>query len=373
LIKKDHILFIGMGDLNTPQLKIAKKHGLKTIATNRDPKSRALSECDIPIVIDGRNALGILTFLYTNKLDDRVLTVYTGTELFLTAALVASALGLKWHSIKASYICEHKVLMKEILQKNRIPTPFSIPVRSSSDVKKVFSGYSGKLILKPADCSSCLGITVVDKTSRIKEAFDLAMEHSRSKQVICEKYIEDATLHDVNGIMDNGKLIRLGLSDKTASELPYAIVIEGRCPSILTPAEQERVYKIFEKACGAAGLTNGPVKGDLIRDKNGDFLVMEVAPRFHGILLSLYIVPIGLNISPFEELMKFFLGRKIKKHRLSYKSPVISRFTAEDNMKKAREHKGLVSILVQNGIYDRKKWKSNYDVPIYVITGGKAR
>lgn len=84
--------------------------------------------------------------------------------------------------------------------------------------------------------------------------------------------------------------------------------------------------------------------------------------------MSLYIVPSGLNISPFEELINFSLNSKVKNHRLSYKSRVISRFTAEDDMKKAREHKGLVSILVQNGIYDRKKWKSNYDVPIYVIT-----
>ncbi len=251
-----------MGDLNTPQLKIAKGKGLKTIVTNRDPKAKALSQCDIPVVIDGRDAFGILSYLYSNKLDDRILTVYTGTELFLSAAIVAGALGIKWHSTKASYICEHKGLMKDVFLHHRIPSPFSIPVRSYQDVKKELARHGGKLILKPADSSSCLGVTVVDNPSHIKDAFDRAMKHSYTKQVVCEKYIEDATLHDVNGIMNKGKLIRLGISDKTSSKLPYAVVIEGRCPSILPLAEQERVYKIFEKACGAIGLTHGPVKGD---------------------------------------------------------------------------------------------------------------
>ncbi len=366
---KKYILFVGMGDWCLPQLEIAKQNGYKTIVTNKNKNAAALEKADVSIVADGRDASAILSFLYQKQIEDKITCIYTGTELFVSAALIAQSLNIPWHSPLSAYICENKSLMREKFKQHNVLHPSGCSAKSSTElISKARYKKGKKYVIKPSNSLSSQGITIVNSEREFKDAFNHAVQHATSKTVVCEEYVE-GLLHDANGILTEGRLIRLGINDKKAGPLPHTVVIEGSCPTKLSKNLQEKIYILFEKACRAVGLTHGPVKGDFIVDRQSNVFVMEIAPRLHGPLGSLYLIPNALEINPFEVLLIWF-GKgeyNVKEHCLSEHVSETIFATACDIRKNFKEKGTVLNILEKPGISDRKLWKSNYDVPIYVI------
>jgi len=363
----NYILFIGMGDWDVPKIQIARNKGYKVIVTNRDKNALALKKADIPIIADGRNVFSILSFIYQNHLEKNIKYVNTGTELFTTVALLSQSLNIPWNSPLSAYICENKKLMREKFKENNIPIPKGFSVKLEAEaLSKIKITENIKYIMKPADSLSAKGVIILNRVEDVKSGFNYSVQYSSSKTVICEEYIV-GSLHDVNGILTNKKLIKLGINDKKAGPLPYAVVVEGCGPTVLPIKLQEEVYLLFEKACRAVGLSNGPVKGDLIMDTKNNIYIMEVAPRLHGPLGSLYVIPLALGINPFEELLNYQDGFTAKEHDIykKYQKNIFS--TASDKKAKVIEKGKILKILDKPGIYNKKLWKSNYDVPYYII------
>ena len=69
--------------------------------------------------------------------------------------------------------------------------------------------------MKPVDSSGSKGITVVNDRRDLEQAFDYAIEFSRTGKVIVEEYIHTAChqLHG-DGIVVNGKLIFMELGEQ---------------------------------------------------------------------------------------------------------------------------------------------------------------
>ncbi len=366
---KKYILFVGMGDWCLPQLEIAKQKGYKTIVTNRDKNAVALEKADVPIVADGCDASAILSFLCQKQIENEITYIYTGTELFFPVALIAQSLNIPWHSPLSAYICENKSLMREKFKQHNVLHPSGCSAKSSTElISKVQYKKGKKYVIKPSNSLSSQGITIVSSERELKDAFNRAVQYATSKTVVCEEYVE-GLLHDTNGILTEGRLIRLGINDKKAGPLPHTVVIEGSCPTILSKSLQEEIYSIFEKACRAVGLTHGPVKGDFIVDGENNVFVLEVAPRLHGPLGSLYLIPNALEINPFEGLLNWFDKGEgnVKEHYSSHHVSETVFATACDLIENFKKKGMVLNILEKSGISDRKLWKSNYDVPIYVI------
>jgi biotin carboxylase len=365
---KKYVLFIGMGDWDTPQLEIAKSHGLKSVVTNRNPKALALAECDIPIVCDGNDISSILISILHYNLQNQIKFIYTGTELFLTTATIAKIVGVPWHSAESSYISEHKHLMRECFQKGGVKAPHGISVSSFQEFdlksKTIESPQCG-WIFKPSDSLSSQGISIAENSSEWKMSFDYAMSYSKSKVVVCEEYIQ-GTLHDINGIISKNRMYPMGINDKKAGPPPRAVVIEGRAPTSLDSNMQFEYYSIFEKACRAVGLSEGPVKGDAILTEEGNLYIMEVAPRLHGPLGSLYLIPGVYGINPFEELCHYYLNLNIQVHNPLQASKKSLQIESSGNYS-SRDKKNIIKVLRKSGLKDEKKWESNNDVPIYVV------
>ncbi len=364
---KNHFLFIGMGDWYLPQLDLARDYGYQTIVTNRQADAQALKHADVPLVVDGRDIYTILARLNELGLGDQVAYVYTGTELFTTAAMIARSLNVPWHAPLAANVCENKSLMRGVFGAKDIPHPVGLSARTLDDITGFISWNGEKrYIIKPSDGLSALGVTIVDSEEQLPGAVKAALEVSTSKTVVCEEYIE-GTLHDTNGILTEEGLLRMGTSDKTAGPPPYAVVVEGRAPSILSPEKQEELYQLFDKACRAVGLGPGPVKGDFIMDRAGKFYCMEVAPRLHGPLGSIFLIPNALHIKPFEELLHWVNGEAVRSHDVgkAYQGKVY--FQAADSPDEAQGKGQIIAVMEKPGIRDKAQWKSNNDVPVYVI------
>jgi len=361
-------MFIGAGDWDKPQLNLAIEAGLKTIVTNQNPESLCLKIADISILADGRDIYKILSFIFENNLQDKILFIYSGTELFTTVSTISKVLNIPWHSILGSYICEKKHLMRKYFSKNNIKTPLGFSAKSFNEFENKKNNLNNNFsnwIFKPSDSLSSKGVSIADSDRDLYDCFSHALSNSLSRIVICEEFIP-GTLHDINGILNQGKFYPLGINDKKAAPPPYAVVVEGTAPTILMPQKQDQLYGIFEKACVSVGLTDGPVKGDSILSENGDFYIMEVAPRLHGPLGSIYLLPNAININPFKELIHLNLKKSIKTHNPNKKYGKSIAVQAVDNLQLI-DNNGIIKILEKPGLHDRASWTSNNDVPYYIV------
>ena len=200
----------------------------------------------------------------------------------------------------------------------------------------------------------------------IKGAYKHALSNSPSKIVICGLYIE-GTEFSVNGYLSEGKLIRLGVTDKIVGSFPHSIVIEVRCPSCISKKLQVDAYSLLEKASQAIGLTDGPIKADIIIDKKEKLFLLEVAPRFHGSLSSIHLIPEVTGITPFNEVLNLLEKKVYKEYDIDF-TPNRSLFaTAIDRKENCNPNGRILKWLEKPGITNREQWKSNYDTPLFAI------
>lgn len=362
---RDSILFIGMGDWDLPQLDWAREAGFRTVATNRNPKAQCLAAADEAVIVDGKDIQQLLAILQRRGLAERVAYVYTGTELFSTASLAASALGVAWHKALAANACENKDIMSDLFRRQGIPHPAGFSGRTVEDIAaRISFERRGTWIVKPVDSLSSQGVMIVGGIAELPAAVGEALRVSISGTVVCEEYIR-GSLHDVNGIISEDGLIPLGINDKLAGPPPGAVVVEGSAPSVLSAAEQLELYRRFEAACRAVGLGPGPVKGDFIRDGFGELLVMEVAPRLHGPLGSIHLLPNAVGVAPFVELMNYITGRPVTPHDVHATPRALVRCIALGN--DGPDCAAMSYTLTKEGKGDRAQWRSNNDVPKYGV------
>lgn len=363
--KKNYILYIGLGDWNISQLEMAKSYNFNSIVINQNKNSLALKNSDVAINCDSRNYKKIYEILKKKSLDKKIKYVYTGSEFVYSTACLAKKLKIKWHSIKSAMACEDKNLQKKVFLKNKILSPKFKILSEFKQLKKDFF-LTKKIIFKPTDGHASKGVKIVDKKKDHLNAFNFSKKFSVSGKVIVEEYIY-GTLHDINAMIIDNKFYRLGISDKTATAPPHAVIKKIETPTKLSISDQKKMYKIFHKSCKSLNLNQGPVKGDYIRDKNGRFYLMEVSARFHGPLSTLYAIPNTLKITPFIELLRYLSKKRVNEHKIIKNYENRTLITA-DTIKKERQ----IS-LKKKGKLNKKKWTSNYDVPIYNIKLSKLK
>ena len=193
------------------------------------------------------------------------------------------------------------------------------------------------------------------------------MKYSFKKILIIEEFIS-GSLHDVNGIISKRNFFKMGITDKLVGQEPYFIVKRADSPSKLSRKMQLKLYKFFYLSCKTLGLGPGPVKGDFILDKKGKFYLMEIGARFHGPLGIIHLIPNSMNISPFIELINFIENKKIRQHEINsnnYSRSTVYALPKKIFIKKRKNENIL--FLKKKGKKNEVKWKSNLDVPYYVV------
>lgn len=376
------VLLIGMGDLTVPVLEKAHRRGLRVIATNRNPQAKTLTLADVPLVIDGADIEKLLAFTLTDPRAGNIVDVYTGTELFLTASIVAQTLGLPANSLCGAFAGQHKTVMRDMLRKAGIPITRGTVVHELRDVYGFANDVGFPVILKPADSHSTVGVRIVCHPDDLVETYKFSTAASKTEHVIIEEYIE-GTLHDANGFFAGDKFYRAGIVDKWAGPPPACIVESASCPTALSEDEQEQMYELLERGARALGLSHGPVKSDVIWGKDGPRL-MEVAPRFHGELGSLYLLPLALGIDMYDAYF-YYLSEGVVDKSLLIPCPqgyvFVRRIQAApgkivriEGLEEARQLPGIKDVLFQRKVGDHiRPLVSNYDVPGYVVVHGRIR
>jgi len=350
-MKTKAIIHIGGGYLQLPCIRWAKELGLTVVLTDRttDPSCRQLVK-DFRI-IDGTDVTGLLKLSREVNENYELVGVYASCDFGLkSAAAIAEAIGLPGCSPVAVERALEKNVSKEIWLRESIPTPDGMVVKDMGGLSSAEKELDLPVIVKPANSSGSCGVRSVWDSRDFKRAYTNAQQFSDS--VVVEKLTTGQHI-DVNGLFIEGEFIGCGMIDRFFSEPPYHYSIWGCQPCSVTKEQQGAIYYVVERAARALGIETGPVKADIVWTDKGP-VILELAPRFHGDIITANITPLATSGSPVKAWMAYLCG---KSDPIKYIKPGNEKFAGwmalfADSHGKLLSVDGLDEVKQKSGIHD---------------------
>ncbi len=183
-----------------------------------------------------------------------------------------------------------KSYMKTIFAQNGVPTS-QFAIMDKLDMEKI-KHLRYPLIVKPVDAYSSRGVTKVTSPDSLLEAFDIAINISRSKNVIIEEFVEGDEV-TVDAYIENGKAHILCLTNlyKIGEDGKF-VINRSRIPAKISDDIKLQIKDAVQKIADSFGLVNTPMLVQLITD--GERIsVVEFCARTGGGIKFLMIKKIS--------------------------------------------------------------------------------
>ncbi len=275
------LLILGANPETVPLVETANKLGIKTIVTsNREndaAKKYAWKACNV----DGMDVPGLITLANEEKIDGVLVGV--ADILVPVYCKVCEVLNLPCYASQDIVnIFSYKDVFKATFESygvHGIPEFYLDETLDSEDLAKI----EYPVMVKPVDSCSGMGMTVCYEESEIAAAVKKALDASRKKRFIVEKYM----LCDDVGIYYTFKDGNCSLScifDRyTSGEQPglSRVSLGGIYPSRHIEDYFERMHANAVRLFEAIGIKNGVLLLQAFYE-NGEFYVYDTGFRFQG-------------------------------------------------------------------------------------------
>lgn len=309
--KHKAIYIIGGGPLGLNIIKWAKQTGLIVIVTDKNPNSHGLKLAHITMNADATDTAKHLQFIEKVKQIYDIVGAYCQIEMgLMTLYHVKKYLQIDNNSLDSLKKTLNKEKMKKRWIEEQISTPKYYQVENVNELRNILQNKKGDFIIKPSKGSGSRGVQIVNKNSDFDNIYNYCMQSVGGDGVaIVEELLLGRSI-DANGILINGKFYPGGILEKYQTGYPYFLPLGGYDPADISKSDEDVVYKLLANAATSIGLTNGPIKGDLIKTKNG-YRILEVAPRFHGDVTTSNTLPNGTGINPVKFYFKYLYSGEI--------------------------------------------------------------
>lgn len=220
------ILIMGANPETASLVMKAKEMGLITYVTDYNPKSYAKRFADVPVNIDASYVDELVEYVKEKKID----AVLAG---------VAEALLPYYHEVckRLNYPCFASLEQFEIMvskdkfkKKCRNYDVPVVPEYSQENLNEV----EYPVVVKPVDSCSSKGISICRNFAELKVGMDKALEFSKRKKLLLEKYMtgEEVVIYYV---IQDGNPFLVGMCDrytnkeqKGVAQLPTAYIFPSR-------------------------------------------------------------------------------------------------------------------------------------------------
>lgn len=301
------LLILGAGNYQLPLILKAKEMGIYTVVISPDGPYPGLKVADKVYYQDARDEKMALEVAAKEQVDG--VTTDQG-ELFVRAvAFVAENMGLPGIGYENSLIFTNKYLMREKCMEMGIPTIDYKLVNSYEEALNFFDSLGGDAaIIKPIDSSGSRGVTKINTAGDLKEHFDDTAGYALQGEVIIERFIEGDEF-EVDSIAAGGKSKMLMYADLESFDIPNIFASTTRLyPSVAPEDEVEKLLNLNQKIMDSFGLKVGLSHSEYMRDRNGQFYLIEAAARGGGTYISSHIAQLQSGLNTAEFLVKTALG-----------------------------------------------------------------
>jgi len=266
---------IGGGELGLPVLDWALNEGIGLAVTDRNPEAPGLLKASYKLVADALDLQEHLKFCDT--IDDDVAGVICMSDEKACLTRTEIQLRFECEGPKRSAVLGslNKVTMRDRLAGGGHPIPRGIHFQKGC-------------VKKPEEGSGSVGV----------EKFE--------GKVIVEEMLKGRHI-DVNGVFCGGHYFACGVGERFVTGGRYAVGFAGVDPAPISDAHVVRAHDVLQKAATTMGLTEGPVKADLMLTATG-FVILEVTPRFHGEVWTTWTCPNGSGINAWKFYLRYLAG-----------------------------------------------------------------
>ena len=204
----------------------------------------------------------------------------------VSAAYVAEQMGLPFQcSYKAACILQDKSLFRKFLSENGFNCPHAKGYSNAEDALKDVDNFEWPVIVKPVDSAGSKGVTRVEDPKELKQAIEIALASSISKNFIIEDFLEkDGFSAGSESFVVDGKLLYNGFYDQYFNDEasnPYTPSAEV-WPSMMKQEYQEEIKSELQRLISLLEIKTGLFNVECRVCKNGKAYLMEVSPRAGG-------------------------------------------------------------------------------------------
>jgi biotin carboxylase len=300
------LMLLGAGTLQVPGIEIAKKMGLKVVATDGNPNAPGLPLADISQPIDLKNVEETLRLAKEQKING-IMSNVNDAGVY-TAAVVAKELRLVGIDPEIAKAAVNKAAMRKIWQEKGVPIPKFGVVTSLKQALDAAKSIGFPLVVKPTDRSGARGVVKVESMEQLTLAFELALNSSLEKRALVEEFMEGSE-HSVEAITYKGKVHVLGVSDKLKAPAPYRFDIGVTYPTALSKENEDGLRNVAIDAVNALGINVGATHTEISFTKEGPKII-EAHARCGGGNISTHIMPAISGVNMMQELIKIIVNEK---------------------------------------------------------------
>jgi biotin carboxylase len=338
-LKGKKLLLLGTSMATCSMVRYAQKQGVEVLVADYYPpeKSEAKKIADKHVLISTTDIDKICNYARQENIDG----VFCGvSEVNLKSVkAVCDELNLPCYYTQEQWdVCQNKHKFKELCSSYNIPVPHTYELKEEADIKKTRLVFP--VIIKPADGSSAIVISICRNEADLLKAFPLAKKASPTACVIVEEYVVGDEYTAVYTIKD-GEISLSCFRDRYPS-LDHAGVTAqfDAClaPSIYYRQYKEKINDNVIRMLKGIGAYAGCVffQGIATSEK---IIVFECGYRMNG-LMDYYNIEAATGVNYMEMMVNYALTGAMGGADLSRETPNPKEFWCIFNM---TAHEGTIS------------------------------
>ena len=199
-------MILGAGIYQVPLIRTARRMGLYTIVVSIPGDYPGFALADKIYELNTRDKEAILAAAEKEQIDG---ICTSGTDVAVsTIGYVCEKMHLSGIPYEAAEILTDKAKMKDAFRQGGVSAADGMRVRSAEEAQKAAEQLGYPVVVKRVDSSGSRGITVVEHSGQIEEAYENARNGSARDYVLVEKFLRGTEI-GVDGFVQNHKLVFL--------------------------------------------------------------------------------------------------------------------------------------------------------------------
>ena len=299
---------LGGAHIQIPSIKKAVEMGFHTITCDYLPDNPGHKFAHEYHNVSTTDKEAVLTIAKKLKVDGIVCYVIDPSAS--TAAYVSEKMGFPTSPYKSVDILSSKDKFRAFLQDNGFNCP-KAKGYGEDEVQKALgeiTEFSLPVVVKPVDSASSKGVTILEDTTKFKEAIEYALSFSRAKRFIVEDFIEKVGYQlGGDGFSVNGELVFRCFSNSHTYAINPIVPFGESFPYILPNEIQTKIHNEFQRVLTLLDMKTGAYNLEARLNKNGDIFILEIGARNGGTYIP-QVIQYATGVDMVEYTIKAAMG-----------------------------------------------------------------
>jgi biotin carboxylase len=342
------ILLLGGSTQQIPAIEYANNQGYYTVLCDYLPDNPGQHYAKKIYCVSTTDKEAILEVAKNEKADGVV--AYASDPAAPTAAYVAEKLGLPTNPYKSVEILAFKDKFRDFLRENKFSCPKAKGFSSIENAKEEINQFTFPVMVKPIDSSGSKGVSKVEKIEDFEDAYRIALDNSRGKNIIVEEFIVQDHEFMIGGdcFVLNGKVAYWGLLNCHRDPKVNILVPVGKSyPLLISESRINKIKEEIQKVVDILNIEFGGFNLEVMVDKNDKVFLIEMGPRNGG-----NMIPDLLKIINDVDLIRATVETAIGNNKIDLEAEKNNSFYATHNIH-TDKNSSFIDINYKNNIEDK--------------------